>query len=45
MDFAVSGDDRVKSKKTKRRRQDLARELKKTLEHEGVGDTNCNLGP
>ena len=41
MDFA---DLRVKLKKSEKKDKykNLARELKKTVEHEIVGDTNCN---
>ena len=42
--FAILADNRVKLKgKVKRDKyQDHARELKKTMEHERDGDTNCN---
>ena len=44
VDFAVSVDPRVKLKGGEKRDRylDLARELKKTMEHEDDGDTNCN---
>ena len=44
VDFALPADHRVKLKKTEKRDkyQDLARELKKTVEHKSDGDTNCN---
>ena len=37
-------DQRVKIKENEKRDKclDLARELKKTMEHEGDDDTNCN---
>ena len=42
MDFSVPADHRVKLKENEKRDKylDLARELKKTVKHEG--DTNCN---
>ena len=42
VDFAVPADHRVKLKESEKRdkRMNLARELKKTSEHEGDGDTN-----
>ena len=42
--IAVPANHRVKLKKSKKRDKylDLARELKKTMEHETDGDTNCN---
>ena len=42
--FAVQADHWVKLKKSekKNKKLDLARELKKTLENESDGDTNCN---
>ena len=45
VDFAVPVDRIVKLKESKKRDQyqDLAREVKKTLEYEIDGDTNCNL--
>ena len=46
VDFVVSADHRLKRKGSEKRDKylDLARELKKnTMEHEGDGDTNCNL--
>ena len=44
MDFTVPADDRVKQKENEKRDKylDLARELKKTMEHENDGDTDCN---
>ena len=44
VDFAVSTDYRVKIKKSKKgdKYWDLSRKLKKAVEHEGNGDTNCN---
>ena len=44
MDFAILADHRVKLKESEKRDNylDLARELKKTMKHEGDGDTNCN---
>ena len=44
VEFAVSADHRVKLKESEKRDNylDLARELKKTMEHESDGDTNCN---
>ena len=44
MDFVVPADYGVKLKEDKKKNkyQDLARELKKTVEHESDGDTNCN---
>ena len=45
MDFAVSADHREKAKESKKKDKypDLTRELKKTMEHESDGDTNCQL--
>ena len=45
MNFAVPADYMVKLKESEKRDKfiDLARELKLTMEHEGDGDTNCNL--
>ena len=42
--FAVSADHRVKLKESEKRDKyfDLAREVKKTIEHESEGYTNCN---
>ena len=40
MDLTVSTDHRENEKKNEY--MDLARELKKTMQHEGHGDTNCN---
>ena len=47
MDFAVSADHWVKLKESemKNKYQDLAWELKKTVEHEIDGYTNCNWCP
>ena len=44
VDFAVLTDHRVKVKGSEKRNKylDLARELKKNLEHESDSDTNCN---
>ena len=44
VDFAVPVDHRVKLKESEKRDKyvDFARELKKTMEHENDGDTNCN---
>ena len=44
MDFAFLADHRVKLKESKKRDKylDLAKELKKTMEHENDGDTNCD---
>ena len=44
MDFAVPADHWVKLKESENRDKylDLARELKKTLEHKRDSDTNCN---
>ena len=46
-DLAVPDDHMVKLNESEKRDkyQDLARERKKTMEHEGDGDTNCNLRP
>ena len=43
VDFAVPVDHRVNLKESEKRDEclDLAIELKKTLEHEGDGETNC----
>ena len=43
VDFAVPAKHRVKPKESEKRDKylDLARELKKTAEHVGDGDTNC----
>ena len=43
MDFTVPADHWVKLKENEKRDKylDIARELKKTMEHEGDGDTNC----
>ena len=44
MDFAILADYGVKLKESEERDKylDLARELKKTIEHENDCDTNCN---
>ena len=44
VDFAVSADHRIKLKEREKRDKylDLARELKKTMEHKGDKYTNCN---
>ena len=44
MDFTVPADHSVKFKEIEKRDKylDLARELKKTMEHENDGDTYCN---
>ena len=44
MNFATPADHGVKLKEGEKndKYQDLARELKKTMEHEGDRDTNCN---
>ena len=44
MDFVVPVDYKIKLKESEKRDEylDLARELKKTREHEGDNDTNCN---
>ena len=44
MDFAILADHRVKLKESEKRDKylNLARELKKTMEHEGDGDTSSN---
>ena len=44
MDFVVPADHRVKLKESemKDKYRDLAWELKKSVEHELDGDTNCN---
>ena len=44
VDFSVPADHRVKTKETQKSDKylDLARELKKTIEHEDDGDTPCN---
>ena len=44
MDFAVPADNRVKIKESKNRDKyvDVARELKKAMEHESNSDTNYN---
>ena len=42
MDFAILADHRIRIKESEMKNKDLglARELKKTVEHEGDGDTN-----
>ena len=44
VDFAVPADHRIKLKECEKKEKylDLARELKKTLEHAGDNYTNCN---
>ena len=44
VNFAVLVDHRVKIKENEKidKYLELARELKKTMEHEGDGDINCN---
>ena len=44
VDFAVLADHRVKFKESEKKDKyfDLARKLKKTVEHEGEDNTNCN---
>ena len=44
VEFAVPADHRIKLKEKEKRDKylDLARELKKTMEDESDGDTNCN---
>ena len=44
MDFTVSADHRVKLKESEEKDKypDVARELKKTVEHESNGYTNCH---
>ena len=44
VDFAVPADNRIKLKESEKRDKylDLARELKKTMEHEGDNYTNCD---
>ena len=44
MDFAFLTDHRIKLKESEKRDKylDFARELKKTMEHESDGDTDCN---
>ena len=44
LDFSFPVDQQVKLKESEKIHNylDLARELKKTLEHKGVGYTNCN---
>ena len=43
-DFAVLAAHRIKLKESEKKDNylDLARELKKTMEHQGVNNTNCN---
>ena len=44
MDLAVPAGHKVKLKESEKRDKflDRTRELKKTMEHESDGDTNCN---
>ena len=42
VDFAVPADHRIKLKECEKKYLDLARELKKTVEHAGDNYTNCN---
>ena len=43
MDFAVPADHRIKLKECEKNKYlDLAKELKKTMEHEGDNYTNCD---
>ena len=44
MDFAIATDHGVKLKESEKKDkyQDLAKELKKTIENERDSDTNCN---
>ena len=44
VDYTVRADHRIKQKESERRDKylHLARELKKTMEHESDDDTNCN---
>ena len=44
VDFAVAADHRIKLNEYEKRDMyvDLARELKKTVEHEGDNNTNCD---
>ena len=44
MDFVVPADQRVKLKENEKKDKylDLAKYLKKTLEHESDGDVSCN---
>ena len=44
VDFAVPADHKTKMKESEKRDKyiDLARELKKTMEHEGDNYTNCD---
>ena len=44
MEFKVHSDHRVKLKENKKKDKylDLAREMKKIMEHESDGYTNCN---
>ena len=46
VDFAVPADHRIKLKECEKRDKylDLARELKKTMEHAGDNYTNCDWG-
>ena len=44
MDFPIPAEHGVKLKEIKKKEkyQDIARKLKKTMEHESDGDTKCN---
>ena len=44
VDFVIPADHKVKLKESEKRDkyQDLVRELKKTVDHECDGDTNCD---
>ena len=42
VDFAVLADHRIKLKESEKKYLNLARELKKSVEHEGDNYTNCN---
>ena len=44
MDFAVPADDKAKLRESEKKDKylDLARELKKIIEHESDSDTNCS---
>ena len=44
VDFVILADHRVKLKESEKKDKylDLARELKKTVEYESDGDTDCN---
>ena len=45
MDFVVPADHRVKVEEGEKLGMNLARELKKLVDHEGDGDTDCIWGP